>query len=80
MRALATAFLAERRGRIGGWRLAEATVEGAVRRTSAKLLQHYGSMARFAEGGVRADRDERATRLLEKYLQVKPRSSGERVR
>ena len=55
-------------------------MEGAVRRTSAKLLQHYGSMARFAEGGVRADRDERATRLLEKYLQVKPRSSGERVR
>ena len=53
-----------------------------MRRTSAKLLQHYGSMARFTEGGVRADRDECATRLVLEKIPAgeAAQQRGERVR
>ena len=51
VRRLARGWLAERGGRVGGWRVPEAKLEAAVSRAGAKLLQHYGSIARFVDGG-----------------------------
>ena len=78
VRRLARGWLAERGGRVGGWRVPEAKLEAAVSRAGAKLLQHYGSIARFVDGGgvdgaLRPDREERVIRLLEAYMHAKGR-------
>ena len=79
VRRLARGWLAERGGRVGGWRVSEAKLEAAVRRAGAKLLLHYGSVARFVDGGgsvdgaLRPDREERIIRLLEGYMHAKGR-------
>jgi len=77
VRRLARGWLAGRGGRVGGWRVSEAKLEAAVRRAGAKLLLHYGSVARFVDGGVdgapRPDREERIIRLLEGYMHAKGR-------
>ena len=54
-----------------------------VRRAGAKLLLHYGSVARFVDGSggggggadcaLRADREERTIRLIEGYMHAKGR-------
>ena len=80
VRRLARGWLAERGGRVGGWRVSEAKLEAAVRRAGAKLLRHYGSIARFVDGGgggvdgaLRPDREERVIHLLEAYMHAKGR-------
>ena len=79
VRRLARGWLAERGGRVGGWRVPEAKLEAAVRRAGTKLLLHYGSVARFVDAGggvdgaLRPDREERIIRLLEGYMHAKGR-------